>query len=89
MTTLPESPKASPPDDDASRMEQALEKTKESVESFNTAMKTSERQLQEYIASQTAIGLTPSEARELLLIVRRALLMVVRWIEKKYSLPPQ
>jgi hypothetical protein len=29
------------------------------------------------------------ETREFLLIVRRALLMIARWIERKYSLPPQ
>jgi hypothetical protein len=30
-----------------------------------------------------------SEMREFMLIIRRALLMIVRFIEAKYKLPPQ
>jgi hypothetical protein len=33
--------------------------------------------------------MTPDETKEFLLIVRRACLMIARWIEKKYKLPPQ
>jgi hypothetical protein len=31
----------------------------------------------------------PDEMKEFLLVMRRALLMIARWIEKKYHLPPQ
>jgi hypothetical protein len=39
--------------------------------------------------TKAASSLTEEELREFFLIVRRALLMIVRWIEKHYLIDPR
>lgn len=33
--------------------------------------------------------MTPDDTREFLLVLRRALMMIVRWIEAKYQIPTE